>query len=202
MPLLKAISAWFTTDKSLAVATWGLVVATFLLVLDGWQKSREQGRSWKRDDERRKEEAKPRAIVELATDADGSLEMFFACFNLGNNTFFIDKLIVTASDGTMDEASLTPKIVIPGTYVTIGYDPSQLLGLFGEATKFKEANGVLVLKGATATATTEPVWFYVGYGHSGYRCEWGMGRLADRKPGMITKFPKILPDLPKQRTTL
>src|SRR5216683_2385877 len=105
---------------------------------------------WKDEDEQRKEEAKPSAIVQVATYAGDSSAMFFACFNLGNNTFLIDRMIVTADDGTRNESDLTPQIVTPGTWVTIGFDPCSILGLFGEKTQFKEANGVLVLKGATA----------------------------------------------------
>ncbi|MEI9980438.1 MAG: hypothetical protein WDN23_15830 [Edaphobacter sp.] len=194
-----------TPDESVAVATWGLVLATaglivvtFLLVRDGAQKSKEQSKRWEEEDKRRAEEAKPTAVVELATITNSrfNLDLFFACFNLGNNTFFIDKLIVTASDGTRDEADLAPKIVTPGTYVTIGYDPGQIMGMFGENTEFKEANAVLVLKGATGSVTTEPVWFYVFYRSGGQRCGWGMGRLAEREPGIITKVPKILPEIP------
>src|ERR1700761_370912 len=129
-----------TADQSVAWATWGLVlvtagliVVTYLLVRDGARKSAEQLRRWEEEDRGRLENAKPTGIVELATVENSfDLDLFFACFNLGNNTFFIDKLIVTAADGTRDESDLTPKIVIPGTYVTIGYDPGSVMGLFGE----------------------------------------------------------------------
>jgi hypothetical protein len=203
MDILSAAD-WFTNEKSLALATWGLVAVTAMLVFDGWRSGREQSKRWGHEDERRAEESKPSAVVELATCADAIFsEMYFACFNLGSNTFFVDKLIVTTTDGTQSESDLAPLIVTPGTFVTIDYDPSLLLGVFGQETPYKEGNGVLVLKGATATVTTDPVWFYVGYGSGGRKCSWGMGRLADRGPGLITKIPKVLPaKLLSQNTTL
>jgi hypothetical protein len=115
-----------TPDESIARATWGLVIATgalflvtLLLVIDGVRKSRAQSRRWDEEDKRRSEEAKPNAVVEIATDADSSSQMIFACFNLGNNTFFIDRMIVITSDGGRRESDLTPQIVTPGTWVTI-----------------------------------------------------------------------------------
>jgi hypothetical protein len=188
-----------TPDESIARATWGLVIATgglilvtFLLVADGIRKSREQNRRWKDEDERRAEEAKPSAIVELATPDYGSLDMLFAFFNLGNNTFFVDRMVITSEGGTRHESDLSPRIVTPGTYVTIGFEPSDLLGYFGEDVEFKEAQAIFVLKGATGEVTTEPVWFYVSYRRGGTGCAWGVGRLADRESGVITKMPKVL----------
>jgi hypothetical protein len=116
--------------------------------------------------------------------------MCFACFNLGNSTFFVDRIIVTASDGTRSESDLTPQVVTPGTWVTIDYDPSLLLGIYGEKTPFKEANCVLLLKGATGIAATDPEWFYVGYGNG--RAAWHKGRLADRQPGTIPEQHKVV----------
>jgi hypothetical protein len=69
---IKATVDWLQSDRSVAAATWGLVVATLLLVLatlflylDGRTKSKEQGARWKREDEFRAAESKPKAYVEL-----------------------------------------------------------------------------------------------------------------------------------------
>lgn len=132
----------------------------------------------------------PSAVVEIAAKEETPLDMCFACFNLGNNSFFVDRMIVEASDGTRNESDLTPQVVVPGTWVTIDYDPAGLLGAFGEKTQYKEANCVLILKGAFGTVATNPEWFYVGYGMG--RAEWHKGRLSDRLPGVIPKQHKIV----------
>lgn len=133
----------------------------------------------------------PSAVVEIAAKEETPLNMCFACFNLGNNSFFIDKMIVKANDGTRNDSDLTPQVVVPGTSVTIDYDPAALLSPFGEKTEYKEANCVLILKGAFGTVATEPEWFYVGYGKG--RAEWHKGRLADHVPGNIPEQHKIVP---------
>ena len=89
MEALKSALHWIFSDGSLAVATWGLVVATFLLFVDGTRKSREQNRQWNEERKRRKEEAMPSAVVEIAAKEETPLDMCFAVFNLGNNSFFI-----------------------------------------------------------------------------------------------------------------
>jgi hypothetical protein len=202
VPTPQSLGAWLVSDKSVAAATWGLVVVTFLLVVvtallvaDGFRKSREQAKQWEEEQERRIAESKPSAIVELAAKEDTLLDMCFACFNLGNNTFYIDRMVVTTSDGARHESGLTPQIVTPGTWVTIDYNPTELLGMFGENQPFKEANCVLFLRGATGIVTTEPEWFYVGYGNG--RADWHKGRLADRQPGVIPPQHKII-RVPKQ----
>jgi hypothetical protein len=193
----------FTSEKYITVATWGLVLVTLalvivtaLLVWDGSRKSREQRERWAEEDKRSENNAAPSAVIEITTNDNADL--IFGCFNLGNNTFFVDKMIVTARDGTIQETTLTPKIVTPGTYAAVGYDPAQIMGLFGENTEFKEANAVFVLKGATGTVQTDPAWFYVFYRKNGVGCGWNIGRLADRQPGTLVPVPKRLPHLAEQ----
>jgi hypothetical protein len=190
MQALKSTLHWVFSDGSLALATWGLVVATFLLFVDGLRKSREQTRRWEEERKRRKEESMPSAVVEIAAKEETPLDMCFACFNLGNNTFFVDRMTVTALDGTRSESDLTPQVVVPGACVTIDFDPAQLLGVHGEKTEFKEAYCVLTLKGAFGIVETKREWFYVGYGQG--RASWQKGRLADRQPGAIPEHHKIL----------
>jgi hypothetical protein len=158
-------------------------------------KSRDQAKRWEEEQERRIAASKPSAVVELAAKEDTPLDMCFACFNLGSNTFYIDRMVVTTSDGARHESGLTPQIVIPGTWVTIDYNPAELLGMFGENQPFKEANCMLFLRGATGIVTTDPEWFYVGYGNG--RADWHKGRLADRQPGVIPPQHKIIRE-PKQ----
>jgi hypothetical protein len=190
MQALKSFLEWLLSEKSLGSATWALVLATFFLVLDGWQKSREQNRQWEEERKRKKEESIPSAVVEIAAKEETLLDMCFAVFNLGTNTFFVDRMIVTALDGARSDSDLTPQVVTPGTWVTIDYDPAQLLGVYGEKTEFKEAYCVLVLKGAFGSVTTSPEWFYFGYGQG--RAMWQKGRLAERKPGLLPVLHKIL----------
>ena len=192
-------------DKSLDHATWGLVIVTAGLVLctivtafDGFRKSREQDRRWSAEDRQREEDAKPKALVELATYAHNRLALFFAVFNLGNNTFLIDRLIVTSPNGRHYETLLSPQVVTPGTWVTIEFEPRHILNARGDVKEFTEAYGVLVLKGATGTVTTEPEWFHVSYGSPNYKFPWGMGRVAERLAGAIVKVPRLLPSPPKQ----
>jgi hypothetical protein len=201
-PAPQSLGAWLVSDKSVAAATWGLVIVTFLLVVatallvgDGFRKSKEQAIQWKEERERRIAESRPSAVVELAAKEDTPFEMCFACFNLGNNTFYIDRMVMTASDGTRYESDLTPQIVTPGTWVIIDYDPAELLGIFGGKQTFTEANCVLILRGATGIVATDPEWFYVGYGNG--RPDWHKGRLADWQPGVILPQHKII-RVPKQ----
>lgn len=190
MQLLHFDVKWFFSDGSLALATWGLVIVTALLVLDGWRESSEQKRQWQEERKLREEESKPSAVVEIAVREEAPLDMLFAVFNLGRNTFFVDKMIVTATDGTRSESDLTPLVVTPGSWITTNFDPKVLLGWQGEKTQFKETNCVFHLKGAFGTVVTDPVWFYVGYGHG--RADWNIGRLADRQPGALVVQPKII----------
>lgn len=194
------VYAWLKDEKSLAIATWGLVIATLLLYLDSRKRAKEQTERWAREDELRALQERPTARVELAVRGAASSEMLFAVFNLGNNSFFTNKLIVTTSNGTPHESDLTPQIVVPGTYVTVHYEPGDVMGMFGEATEFKEAYAVLELRGATGIVTTDPVWFHVSYGRPGHGCAWNIGRLSERQTGVITKLPKRLPDLPPDRS--
>lgn len=197
MEALRSIIKWISSDKSLAPATWGLVLVTFLLVVataflyfDGLRKSKQQERRWEAEDNRREEEVKPSAVVEIAVREDAPLDMCFACFNLGINTFFVDRMIVTTSDGTFVESDLSPMVLTPGSWIVIDFDPLKLLGMFGEPNRFKEASCVMHLKGAKGIVVTEPVWFYVGYGNQ--RADWTKGRLADRQEGAIVPQPKVL----------
>ena len=193
MHVLRLFFGWLFSDRSLAPATWGLVAVTALLVFDGWRKSGEETRRWEHEDERRKEEAKPKAVVEITSDTDPQTDMGFACFNLGGTTFYIDKLIVTTADGTPHVSDLEPRIVTPGTSVTVPYEPCQVLGWHPRDIEFIEVNGVLVLRGATGRETTEPQWFYVGDPPAqSSRCRWYVGRVADRQPGAIVRKPKIM----------
>jgi hypothetical protein len=187
-------------DYSLDHATWGLVIVTGLLVIgtiatvvDGVIKGRRQDRRWEDEDKQRKEDAQPKALVELATYADDRLKLLFAVFNLGNNTFLIDKLIVASTTGRRYESQMSPQIVTPGTWVTIEFEPRHMLSERGESTAFVEAYGILVLKGATDTVTTKPEWFYVSYGSPNYRFPWEMGRLSERVEGAMVKVPRLLP---------
>jgi len=191
MQSLHAAFEWLFSDRSLAPATWGLVLVTALLVLDGARKSREQKRQWDEERKLRQEEAKPSAVVEIVVKEESPLDMRFAVFNLGRNSFFIDRMIVRASDGTRSESDLTPSVVTPGTWVTIDFDPKVLLGVFGENTQFKEASCEFLLKGAFGTVATEPEWFYVTYGRD--RTLWYKGRLSEsRLPGVIAPQPKVI----------
>lgn len=193
MHVLRLFVGWLVSDKSLAPATWGLVVVTALLVIDGWIKSREQRERWKLEDERWKKESEPSAVIELGKASEDSNEMVFACFNLGTTSFYLHWMTVTAQDGTREEIRLPPHIVLPGKSAKVGYDPSKLLGMFGENSQFKEANAVFVVRGATGMAKTEPVWFYLSYGPKGFGCEWREGRLADRQPGTVVYPARVMP---------
>src|ERR1039457_882699 len=123
MLLLIALPDWLTSEHSVTIATWGLVlatlglvVATLVLYLDSRSRGREQSEQWKQDEQLRDSNSKPKAIVEIAKH-EGSQEVFFQCFNLGSTTFFINSLIVTI-EKTRTVAIVKPDgppILQPGT---------------------------------------------------------------------------------------
>jgi hypothetical protein len=117
---------WLTNEKSLALATWGLVGVTFLLFLatvvlyfdsrakggeqrERWERedasrAKEQRERWEREDHLREEDAKPKVAVELAK-RDDAPEIVFRCYNLGNTIFFIDQMVVTFIDQTVHKSA-------------------------------------------------------------------------------------------------
>jgi hypothetical protein len=194
---------WFTNEKSLAVATWGLVVATLILFLDSFYKGKEQRERWKREDasrakeqrerwERedrlREEDAKPKVTVEL-TQRDNAPEIVFRCYNLGSTIFFIDRMEVTYQPGRTfhKRDTVGPPVLLPGTFISETYDCTEFL-----TDRFREANIVFVLRGAHGLVPTEPVWFYIFREGAGYG--WRRGRLADRQPGTIVLQPRSIPE--------
>lgn len=105
MLLVIAIPEWVTGEKSLAVATWGLVLVTFLLVvatlvlyLDNRVKGKEQVKRWKREDRLRAEAAQPKAVLELGKRQNAP-HVIALCYNLGEHPFVIDKLVVSLTKG-------------------------------------------------------------------------------------------------------
>ena len=202
---------WLTNEKSLTPATWGLVGATLLLVLatiilflDSFFKGREQRRRWEREDasrakeqqarwERedriREEDAKPKVAVEIGK-RENAPEIVFRCFNLGNTIFFIDQIIITATNPKRSVRTsdlVGPPVLLPGTFISTTYDCEGLL-----TDGFQEANAVFVLRGPHGLEHTQPVWFYVTPDPTqGY--DWTIGRLADRLPGAIVLQPRSIP---------
>jgi hypothetical protein len=196
------IPDWLTNERSLTVATWGLVVATLILFLDSvfkgkeqrarWERedasrASEQTSRWEREDRLREEEAKPKVAVEIAK-REGAPEIVFQCFNLGSTIFFVDKLVITADRSVRTSDLVGPPVLLPGTFVFTTYDCADLL-----ADGLREVSAVFVLRGAHGRVSTEPVWFHVfpdadlGYG-------WTIGRLADRLPGVIVQQPRSIPE--------
>jgi hypothetical protein len=205
------LSDWLTNEKSLTLATWGLVGATLLLVLatvilycDSLFKGREQRRRWKREDESkakeqqdrweredrlREEDTKPKVAVEIGKRADAP-EVVFRCFNLGNTIFFVDQLIITA---TVPKSSIRtsdlvgPPVLLPGSFISTTYDCEGLI-----TDGFQEANAVFVLRGAHGLEKTAPVWFYVSPDPTG-GYYWTIGRLSDRLEGALVPQPRSIP---------
>ncbi len=102
--LALGVPDWFTNEKSLTVATWGLVLATLIPFLDSFYKGKdqrerweredasgteEQRRRWEREDRLREEDAKPKVAVETAQRNEAP-EIVFTCYNLGSTIFFIE----------------------------------------------------------------------------------------------------------------
>jgi hypothetical protein len=197
-----AIADFVANEKSLTVATWGLVVATLFLFFDSlvkgkaqrkrweWEdayRANEQNSRWEREDRLREEDAKPKATVEIAKRGNAP-EIVFRCFNLGGTIFFIHQVVITANRSVYTSDLVGPPVLLPGTFISTTYDPSELV-----ADTFQEANAVFVLRGSRGLVRTEPVWFHVfrdaalGYG-------WTIGRLADRLPGNIVSQPRSIPE--------
>jgi hypothetical protein len=200
MPLLLAIPDWLISEHSVTIATWGLVlatlglvVATFFLYLDSRSRGVEQSEQWKRDEQLRDSNSKPKAIVEIAKH-EGSHEVFFQCFNLGSTTFFISSLILTI-ERTKTVITVKPDgppVLQPGTSVSIPFDCSSLLmpdgGMF-------QVNSILEIVGASGTLRTDPVLFYY-YSNPGEMkvFEWRIGRLSDRQPGVVVEPARRIPE--------
>ena len=134
MLLLIVLPEWLTSEKSLPVATWGLVFVTFLLVvatlilyLESRGKGKEQVERWKREDRLRAEAEKPKAVVELGKRGN-SPHVIALCYNLGEHPFVIDKLVVSLQKGTRRISDLLgPYVVLPGNYVPVTVDCTALL---------------------------------------------------------------------------
>lgn len=192
MPALRKILEWLAGEKSLTLATWGLVVATLFLYLDGRAKSKEQKERWEREDRSKADEAKPRAVIELGRRPK-SLHPVALCYNLGEHPFVIDKLIITVQDVSKVISDLVgPHVVLPGTYVPVPIDCSELPTR--EKKKLYYATITLELKGAAGIVSTEPVWFrfYPNLTESGYG--WNVGGPETALPGVISQQPRVLLD--------
>lgn len=211
MYLALALPDWLIGEKYITLATWGLVLATFLLVIatvimycDSHSKGKEQRERWKQEDDAsakeqrsrwehedqlRKEDAKAKVAVEICKREDGP-EIVFRCFNLGDTIFFVHQLIITAtSPKTSVRTSdlVGPPVLLPGTFMSTTYDCEGLL-----TDSLQEAKAVFVLRGQHGLEHTDPVWFYVSRDPSqGY--DWTVGRLADRLPGAIVPQPRLIP---------
>jgi hypothetical protein len=194
-----AIPAWLTNEQSLALATWGLVVVTallvvgtFLLFLDSWKKGKEQRSRWAREDQQRADDTKPKTLIELAM-SESEPDVVVLCYNLGDNTFVIDKLVVSCGQSTRYADLKGPLIALPGTHIRIKVSCTEWLQTktVGEANTTREAKVVLILKGATGTVTTVPVWFCFRAAME-HQYEWSVGRLADRQPGTIVSHPRMI----------
>jgi hypothetical protein len=95
---------WVIDEHAITLATWGLVVATLLLVLDSWKKGTEQRERWKREDEAAAELRKPkyRCGVEV-NPKDKTLSFWLA--NLGTTGLYLDSVFIRRCEG--QEAIMT-----------------------------------------------------------------------------------------------
>lgn len=190
MLLLIAFPEWLTSEKSLAVATWGLVVATLILYLDSRAKGKEQVERWKREDRLRAEADMPKAVVELGK-RQNSPHVVALCYNLGEHLFVIDKLFVSVQKGSTRISDLLgPYVVLPGSYVPVTCDCTELLCGKNE---LHDTSIVFQLKGASGVVATEPVWFSF-YPHASGGYGWSVGGPGTRLPGMIVQQPRVIPD--------
>jgi len=193
---VRNVRAWLFNEGSLTSATWalvlatvGLLIATALLVRDGYRKSREQQDRWKREDLLRAEAAKPKATVELAKRKNDP-RVIVLCYNLGEHPFVIDKVTVAVENRRHISDLFGPHVVLPGTYVPV---PLDCTDLFSGKQGGQYASVTFRLKGATDSVDTEPKWFkFFPEGASGYG--WGIGGPSDSLPGMIVQQPRMIPD--------
>jgi hypothetical protein len=211
MLLALTLPDWLINEKYLTLATWGLVVATFLLVVatgilyrdsrskskeqrERWKqeddaRTKEQERRWEREDQLRAEDAKPKVAVEIGKREDAP-EIVFKCFNLGNTIFFVDQMIITATSpkrSVRTSDMVGPPVLLPGTFISTTYNCEGLL-----TDSLQEANAVFVLRGQHGLEHTDPVWFYVSSDPS-HEYDWRVGRLADRLEGAIVPQPRVIP---------
>lgn len=196
--------AWLKDEKSLAAATWGLVLATFLLYLDSrlrgktqdrqWGQERqlradEQAERWKREDEIRALDGKPKAVVEIAAKKNAS-EIIFQCFNLGTKTFFVDEIVLTQSDSgsRLYWKPDGPPILLPGTSVLLPFNCGLLLKADGG---FIEMSAMFYVRGPEGIEVLAPVFFYY-WSEVGEMTvhDWNIGKLSDRLPGAIVAQPR------------
>jgi hypothetical protein len=113
------------------------------------------------------------------------------CYNLGEHPFVIDKISVSVQNGSTRISDLLgPYVVLPGTYVPVTVDCTELLRGKNER---HDAIIVFQLKGASGTVATEPIWFsFYPDPSGGY--SWSVGGPADRLPGMIVQQPRMIPN--------
>jgi hypothetical protein len=193
---LIAIPHWLTSEASLTVATWGLVVATFILYLDSRARGNQQEERWKRENQLRTEEAKPVGIVELGK-RQGSPLLIALCYNLGKHPFVIDKITISIVNGVRRTNDLVgPHVVLPGTFVPVPIDCKDLL--LGR-TGYNDASVVFQLKGATGLIDTAPAMFNL-YPDTTGGYDWDLNISAHRLPGIVVQFPRdIPPEIPETR---
>lgn len=203
--MLSLIAIIDVPDYSLDRATWGLFYATALLVVGtiatfiyGWIKGRQQDKRWEREDKQREEDAKPKAFVELATYENDPFRMLFVVYNLGNQPFLIDKLVikVEAKGTTITAPHYSPQIVTPGNWAPIEFDHGLILSPNGGNTPSEEAYGIIVIKGATGLPLeVKSDWLHVFYPQPprpDRKLSWSMGR-SNQHPGTVSQQPRILP---------
>lgn len=146
---------------------------------------------WEREDQLRKKENEPKAVIEIGSD-ESSPEIIFYCHNLGKVSFVIDKLIFAILDhnGSKREVHSSDfalsSILSPGQSTSTRFDCTSIL-----KGTYQEASVVFTLKGILDTTCTEPVWFYFSKnGESKYI--WRLGRLKDQLPGSIPQQTRAI----------
>ena len=102
---------WLISEGSVGAATWGLVLVTVGLVIDGFRKSREQRDRWDRENKVRADAAQPKAVVEPAK-RENYPHVIALCYNLGERPFVIDKtdyLCPKRSENAIDPNKRPPR---------------------------------------------------------------------------------------------
>ncbi len=112
MALALLLPEWLTSERYVTTATWGLVLATVLLVIDSWLKGNEQRDRWSREDSIRESEALPKA--EFGLKASRERKLILWCANLGTVNFLLTHFRV---DGVLDtkgsETQKVEPVVVP-----------------------------------------------------------------------------------------
>ncbi|MHB1020929.1 MAG: hypothetical protein ACYC46_08870 [Acidobacteriaceae bacterium] len=147
-----ALPAWLTDEKYLTLATWGLVIATGMLVVYSYREGREQQKRWEREDKLRF-----RFGLQVGRN-ERDLELW--CANLGKTSFILQRLFL------QKRGEESPKEVAIQEIISVGEMRMMLI----EESNFKFFNKIdsdfkawIGIDGFENSKLSESLWFHLDF---------------------------------------